>query len=321
MRTLNIAISATLLFASLSTQPAQAKSKDSGPVQTANAEEYAQAARDEFVKAERAMSRRNYEIARRVFRSVTREYPFSSYASIAELRIADSYFEEKSYYAATKAYKAFTRLRPRHEKVPYADFQVVECYRLLMPRQKFFNPPVEERDLTDAILAYREARRYIIRYPDGEYTPQVRDIIVNVANRLADHEMYAATFYERRGKYPAAVRRYHYLLDNFPETDRAADALLMLAKAAQKDRDLDEVQRASNRLEDQFPDAEQHDEMSRVLQQAIAYDQAHPDGEEDDEEEAKIKKRQRWRAPAGGGGGPNATPNPGMMGPGGMGGY
>lgn len=238
-----------------------------GP-QAPTPEGYTEGAEYQFARGEHFLSRKDFERARMTFQALAREYPFSQYAARSELRIADTYFEEKVYSAAIEAYRSFARLRPRHEMVPYADFQVVESYLRMMPRDRFLSPPTHERDLTDALLAYREARRYIIRYREGEYVDQARETVKEVANRLADHEIYVARYYERRDQYDGAMRRYQYLASSFPESDRVPYALLKLGESALKVERYDIVRDAYVQMANAHAEADELNELAAVVERA-----------------------------------------------------
>lgn len=276
-----------------------------------SSKEYTEAAVALYERAEHSMKRKDYDGARRQYQAVAREYPFSIYAARAELRIGDAYFNEKSYSAAVEAYRSFSRLRPRHELVPYADYQIVESYVRMMPKQRFFNPPVHERDLTDALLAYREARRYIIRYEEGEYVEKAKEIVAKVADRLAEHELYAAKYYERRDQNVAAMRRYEYLTQSFPESTLIPQALLSMAEAAEKTHHLDKVREAANTLASKFPDAKEGEKAQDVLARAEAFAEANPDvkpegvdeTEENDPDDMRKYKGAKPQQGGGGGGG------------------
>lgn len=275
--------------------------------ETTSSKEYTDAAVALYEGAEHLMDRKDYEGARRRYQTVAREYPFSIYAAQAELRIGDAYFKEKSYGAAVEAYRAFSRLRPRHERVPYADYQIVDAYVRMMPKQKFFNPPVHERDLTDALLAYREARRYIIRYKEGEYTERAKETLSTVADRLAQHEVYVAEYYERRDKNVAAMRRYAYLVSSFPESKLVPSALLSLAEAAEKTRYIDNVREAAQKLQSDYPESKEQAKVQQVLARAEAFAKANPDavpeGQEQEENDPDALRKYKGATPRPGGGG------------------
>lgn len=240
---------------------------------------YTEAAEYQFARAEHLFKKRDYDRARVVYQAVARDYPFSQYAARSDLRVADTYYGEKAYGAAIESYRAFTRLRPRHESVAYADFRIVESYVKMMPKEKFLSPPTHERDLTDALLAYREARRYVIRYRDGDYVERAREVVTDVANRLADHEIYVARYYERRKQYEGAMRRYQYLATSFPESDRVPRALLYLAQDADK-ADRPQIARdAYAQILNAHPNAAEVEQIASIVAKLEAREAARPPAE------------------------------------------
>lgn len=239
-----------------------------GGPQEPTPEGYTEAAEYQFDRGQHYFQKKDYERARNTFQAVARQYPFSQYAARSELRIADTYFAEKAYGAAVESYRAFSRLRPRHESVPYADFQIVESYVRMMPKERLLSPPTHERDLTDALLAYREARRYIIRYREGEHVEEAKTVVTEVANRLADHELYVGAYYERRDQHKGAMRRYQYLVSSFPESQRIPAALLLMAEAAYRAEHFDIVRDAYSQMTNLHPEAAQMAALSRVLERA-----------------------------------------------------
>lgn len=238
-----------------------------GP-QEPSPEGYTEAAEYQFDRADHYFKRKDFERARNMYQAIARQYPFSPFAARSELRIADTYYGEKAYSAAIESYRAFSRLRPRHESIPYADFRIVEAYLKMMPKERTLAPPTHERDLTDALLAYREARRYIIRYREGDYVEQAKEIVSSVANRLADHELYVGRYYERREHYVGAMRRYQYLASSFPESDRIPVALLRLGEAAYQADRFDVVREAYGQMSNLHGDSPLLVELSRVLENA-----------------------------------------------------
>jgi outer membrane protein assembly factor BamD len=55
-------------------------------------------------------------------------YPFSKYAILAELKIADAHFNLEEYDEALVAYDSFERMHPRNEAVPYVINQIGLCW-------------------------------------------------------------------------------------------------------------------------------------------------------------------------------------------------
>jgi outer membrane assembly lipoprotein YfiO len=73
-------------------------------------------------------------------------YPFSKYAILAELKIADSNYHLKRYEEAIFAYEEFEKLHPRNEAIPYVIYQIGRCY--------FDQIDTIDRDQTPARKAY-----------------------------------------------------------------------------------------------------------------------------------------------------------------------
>ena len=70
-----------------------------------------------------AFNSQRYRSAIESFDKLKDWYPFSKYAILAELKIADAHFYLGEYEAAIAAYESFENLHPRNEATPYVIFQ------------------------------------------------------------------------------------------------------------------------------------------------------------------------------------------------------
>ncbi len=70
----------------------------------------------------------NYEIALTKLGEFKSRFPYSKYATEAELLIANSHYELSQYTEAALAYAQFVKLHPRHPQVDYAMFRIGESY-------------------------------------------------------------------------------------------------------------------------------------------------------------------------------------------------
>ena len=72
----------------------------------------------------------SYGEAKKYFQFVKQKFPFSKYAVMAELALADTQFAQGNYTEANESYKSFARLHPTHEKVEdgYVAFRICEGY-------------------------------------------------------------------------------------------------------------------------------------------------------------------------------------------------
>ncbi|MEZ4286735.1 MAG: outer membrane protein assembly factor BamD [Polyangiales bacterium] len=81
-----------------------------------------------------------------IFQKVRRDYPYSRFAALADLRIADCLFNDGEFSQAVEAYRQFVRLRPSNTQVPYARYQISRAFYKDIPKRSFLSPPSYERD-------------------------------------------------------------------------------------------------------------------------------------------------------------------------------
>src|SRR5262249_16919841 len=96
---------------------------------------YSLTAKQNYEKGQAELKHENFPEAQKYFQFVKQKFPFSKYAVLAELALADTQFARGNYTEAVDSYKAFIRLHPTHEKVEdgFAAFKVGECYYKDMP--------------------------------------------------------------------------------------------------------------------------------------------------------------------------------------------
>ena len=80
----------------------------------------------------------NYKDAIEYFQKLKDWYPFSKYANLAELKIADSHYHLEEYDEAIFAYEEFEKLHPRNEAIPYVIYQIGRSYYNCMKRWLVF---------------------------------------------------------------------------------------------------------------------------------------------------------------------------------------
>src|SRR5512136_1755195 len=102
----------------------------------------------------------DYKKAIETFSRVRDEYPLNPVALMAELGIADSYFENEQYIDAEVAYSSFVDLHPTNPNVPYAMFQLGMCHYLQMQ--------TIDRDQTETVKARKEIELLMARFPQNK---------------------------------------------------------------------------------------------------------------------------------------------------------
>jgi outer membrane protein assembly factor BamD len=193
---------------------------------------YSMTAKQNYERGLEELKKENYVEASHYFTYVKQKFPFSKYAGLAELALADTEFARGNYQEAIDSYKSFARLHPTHEKVEdgYAAFRIAECYVKEMPDDWFILPPAYEKDQSSVRDALRELDSALAKYPDAPYAKQAKAYRRDVLRRLIEHEVYVARFYLDRGHPKSAVLRIEGALRQYPDSGQEGELMITLGE-------------------------------------------------------------------------------------------
>jgi len=173
-----------------------------------------------------SMASGHYQSAIDAFEKVKDRYPYSKYAIVAELKLADAMFGKHSYDEAYDAYDEFERLHPTNPQIPYVIYQKAMCH--------FRQIGTIDRDQSHTTKAKEEFERLINRFPDNTYATLARKRLRRCYMELAEHELYVGKFYYKTKRYRAAKGRFLYILHNYPDLGQYHEALKYLSLCEQK---------------------------------------------------------------------------------------
>lgn len=174
----------------------------------------------------------NWTEAIKYFNIVRNGSPFSRFAPLSELRIADALFGQEKYAAAIDAYKLFIKFHPTHPKTVdgYAAYRVAEGYVKQIPKDWFLVPPSHEKDQSATREATRELQAFITKYKNSKYLDKAKKLYRDSIRKLIAHELYVARFYLDRDKPRATILRLEGVLKRFPNAGIDAEVMLLLGK-------------------------------------------------------------------------------------------
>lgn len=198
--------------------------------------DYSEKAKRDYEAAMDDFDSKNWEAARQKLAEVKRNYGYSRYARLAELRLADADYEQDKFAEATAGYKAFVHDYPNDPEIPYARYRVTMTQYDAVSAS-FLLPPLEERDLAYVNDAHASIRAFLNDYPNSEHAPQLAYMQSVVTGLLARHELYVARFYLGRDKFPAAIARIQYSLRSYPDSGLEPEGLVMLAEVYLKTKE------------------------------------------------------------------------------------
>jgi outer membrane protein assembly factor BamD len=152
----------------------------------------------------------DYDDALETFTTLKERYPYSRYAILAELKVADAHFHRQEYPEAITAYEDFARLHPKNEVIPYVLYQIGACHF-----QQLASLDRDQSATRQAILAFD---RLIKAHPNSAYATRAKESIKICRHLLAEHEMYVGRFYYKSKHYKAALGRFQIVLAYYRDT-------------------------------------------------------------------------------------------------------
>ena len=172
-----------------------------------------------YAQAQQERKDQNFLQAQTIFESIRANYPYSQYAALSELALADMAFDRDDYGAAATAYQDFVKAHPSHPKADYAAFRVGLARYEDKAGDWFILPPSYERDQTPVRQALDAFNKFVLSYPKSELVTRARDLINDCRQRLAAHDRYVAGFYEKHEAWRGAANRWLSLADTFGDLD------------------------------------------------------------------------------------------------------
>lgn len=151
----------------------------------------------------------DYRGAKESFEKIKDWYPYSQYAMLAELKVADAHFNLEEYEEAIFAYEEFENLHPRNEVIPYVIFQIGRCY--------FAQIDTPDRDQEKAKSARDTFVRLMTTYPEHEYGVKAREYYNKTLRTLAEAEFSIGLFYYKSKHYRAALHRFQSVIEKYPD--------------------------------------------------------------------------------------------------------
>jgi outer membrane protein assembly factor BamD len=168
------------------------------------------------------LDRRQYAQAAALFDEVERQHPYSVWARRAQLMSAFSYYQAREYAKGVEAAQRFLSVHPGNRDAPYAYYLIAISYY-----EQIQDVTRDQKLTQQALDALGELDR---RYPATRYAADARVKMDLVRDHLAGKEMEIGRFYERRSNWIAATVRFRSVVDNYPTTSHAPEALMRLAE-------------------------------------------------------------------------------------------
>ncbi|MFZ9519354.1 MAG: outer membrane protein assembly factor BamD [Silvanigrellaceae bacterium] len=169
-------------------------------------------------------------------------FPYSQYASEAELLQADAFFKTNRFAECIANYDDFLRRNPSHTQADFALFRVGKSYDLQSPDDV-------DREQATAQKAIEKYSELLQKFPRSVHAKDSAERISQLKMRLAQHHLFVAEFYWKKELWHGALTRFLYVADTFSSfkdiqtaaLSKASDAYLKLAEQLEKNPKSDEL--------------------------------------------------------------------------------
>ncbi|MBI1846027.1 MAG: outer membrane protein assembly factor BamD [Candidatus Rokubacteria bacterium] len=207
---------------------------------------------------EAELGKRRYEEARKSFKSIVERHPNSSYAARARFLMGEAFYREGEFDKAIKEFDTFLAFYPRHQIADLVQ------YRLAMAYYDQLKPIEQDQSL--AKKALEQFKKLVREYPESRYATDALAKIDICVGRMAQKELWVATYYFNQGNPSGARQRLELVLKDYPRTLVVPETLWLLAEVDLREGKNEEANDIWRRLATEFGYTEWGRRATRRLQ-------------------------------------------------------
>jgi outer membrane protein assembly factor BamD len=232
---------------------------------------YMDTARSNYDKGMAEIKDENWAEATKYFTYVKNKFPFSGYATLADLRLGDALYGQEKWLEAIDAYRQFIKFHPLHAEVAngYTSYRICQSYVEQIPSDWFLVPPSHEKDQSATKDALRELTSFLRSFPQSPHLDKVKGLYTKCLRKLADHELYVARFYLERDKPGATILRLETLLKKYPDANVDPEVMLLLGQTYLKLEQRQKARETFAALIKKYPN-DAHTAKARLYMQFMA---------------------------------------------------
>ena len=186
-----------------------------------------------YTEAKKALNNHDYDKAIKYYQQIEIRYPYSRFATQAQIDLAYAQYKNGDTEAALNAIDRFVKLHPNNPAVDYAYYLKALCNFNgdLGFFASYIGQDPTERDSKGARDAFESFKELATKFPNSKYTPDAIQRMRYLIDSLASYEIHVARYYLKRGAYIAAANRVQYSLKEYPQAPANEEGLLILVKA------------------------------------------------------------------------------------------
>ena len=200
----------------------------------------------------------DYSEARKKFKKVDRQHPYSTYAKRSVVMSTYIAYRQGDYGEAVAQGKRFVSLYPSNPEAPYAQYLVgMSYYRQISD---------VTRDQSAARKTFQAMNELVERYPESEYVEDAKRKMRIAKDQVAGQEMLVGRYYLERREFLAAINRFRIVLESYQDTRHVEEALARLVESYFALGLTGEAQTAAAVLGHNFPDSKWYKDSYALLE-------------------------------------------------------
>jgi outer membrane protein assembly factor BamD len=169
-----------------------------------------------------ALKDKRYASAIDQFSLVQQNFPYSTWATNAQLMLGYTQYLQNHYTDAIGTLNQFIQLHPTQRDVAYAYYLRALCYY-----EQISDIARDQKGTEDAMNALQEV---VNRFPATSYARDAQLKIDLCVDHLAGKEMEIGRWYQKQNLYEAAIGRFQRVVDDFQTTNHVPEALARLTE-------------------------------------------------------------------------------------------
>ncbi len=209
----------------------------------------------------------NLSTARGYYNKILARFPFGRYAQQSGLDLIQLEYKDKEYDKAVAQADKFIQLYPRSPYTDYARYMkgVIAYSRDVTVIDKIVPTNIAQSDQSMMRKAYEDFAELAAKNPKGEYTEDAKMRMVFLRNVSAEHEIYVAEYYMRRGAFVAAANRGQYVVKHYSRTPAVPLGLAVMVRAY-KEMNMPKLSADAKRVLDKnYPNAIKNERVNFIL--------------------------------------------------------
>jgi outer membrane protein assembly factor BamD len=185
-----------------------------------------------YAEARDELAAGGYEKAIQYYEKLESRYPFGTYAQQAQMEIAYAHYKQADQPQALAAVERFIKLHPNHPNVDYMYYLrgLINFNDRLGPFNFAVPQDPAERDPKAAREAFESFKQLVEKFPDSPYAKDSLARMKYLVNNLAQHDVYVARYYFRRGAYLASVNRAQSVVKDYADAPAVEEALFLMVR-------------------------------------------------------------------------------------------